>query len=98
MPIRERNQPDPSHDRARERAETMALLMVQFLLDDDERTDGLFDTTGLSPDDLRSGLTDAAFLGGVMDYLLGREDLLVVFCEEQNIDPTMPLRVRQVLP
>ena len=98
MPIRERNQPDSSQDRARERAETMALLMVQFLLGDDERTDGLFDTTGLSPDDLRAGITDPAFLGGVMDYLLSREDLLIVFCEEQNIDPTMPLRVRQVLP
>ena len=98
MPIRERNQPDPSQEQARENAETMALLMVQFLLGDDERTDGFFDTSGLSPDDLRAGVTDPAFLGGVMDYLLSREDLLVVFCEEQQIDPMMPLRVRQALP
>ena len=100
MPIRERN---PTGDtqgpsRERERAETMALNMIAFLMNDEERADGFFGTTGLSPDDLRAGVGDPAFLGGVMDYLLGREDLLVAFCEDGNIDPMQPIRVRQALP
>ena len=74
MPIRERN---PTGDtqgpsRERERAETMALNMIAFLMSDEERADGFFGTTGLSPDDLRAGVGQPAFLGGVMDYLLGR--------------------------
>lgn len=97
MPIRERNQPEPTHDRERERAETMALLIVQFLLSDDERSDGFFGTTGLSPDDLRAGVTDSSFLGGVVDYLLEREDLLIAFCEDNKLDPMQPMRLRRFL-
>jgi hypothetical protein len=98
MPIRERNQPDQSASRARERAETMALNMIAFLMGDEERADGFFGTTGLSPDDLRAGVGQPAFLGGVLDYLLEREDLLVAFCEGANIDPMQPMRIRQLLP
>ncbi len=99
MPIRERNPVDqPSNTRERERAETMALNMIAFLMADEERADGFFGTTGLSPDDLRAGVGQPAFLGGVMDYLLEREDLLVSFCEDNKIDPMQPMRIRQILP
>jgi hypothetical protein len=98
VPIRERNQPDTSRQHERERAETMALNMITFLMSDEDRAGGFFGATGLSADDLRAGVTQPAFLGGVMDYLLSREDLLVGFCEEHGIDPMQPLRVRQILP
>jgi hypothetical protein len=100
MPIRERNPQDAPQgaSRERERAETMALNMIAFLMGDEERADGFFGTTGLAPDDLRAGVGQPAFLGGVMDYLLEREDLLVTFCADNNIDPMQPIRVRQALP
>lgn len=105
MPIRERNpadQPNAAQTRERakvqERAETMALNMIAFLMADEERADGFFGTTGLSPDDLRAGVGQPAFLGGVMDYLLEREDLLVTFCADNNVDPMQPMRIRQALP
>lgn len=98
MPIRERNQPDQTRERQRERAETMAINMIEFLMGDEDRADGFFGTTGLSPDDLRASVGQPAFLGGVMDYLLSREDLLVAFCEEREIDPIQPIRIRQLLP
>ena len=98
MPIRERNQPDQTRERQRERAETMAINMIEFLMSDEDRAEGFFGTTGLSPDDLRAGATKPAFLGGVMDYLLSREDLLIAFCEERGIDPMQPIRIRQLLP
>ena len=98
MPIRERNQPDPGRAKDRERAETMALNMIAFLLSDEERANGFFGTTGLAADDLRAGVGQPAFLGGVMDYLLEREELLIAFCEDNEIDPMQPIRVRQALP
>jgi hypothetical protein len=98
MPIRERNQPEPSLARERERAETMSLNMIAFLMSDEERADGFFGTTGLSPDDLRAGVGQPSFLGGVMDYLLEREELLIAFCTDNNIDPMQPIRIRQALP
>jgi hypothetical protein len=98
MPIRERNQPDSSQQKLREHAETIAINMIAFLMSDDDRSGGFFGTTGLSPDDIRAGIQQPAFLGGVMDYLLSREDLLVEFCTEQNIDPMQPMRVRPLLP
>lgn len=97
MPIRERNQQASSPDRERERAETMALQMIHFVLADEERADAFFGTTGLAPDDLRASITDPAFLGGVVDYLLEREYLLVAFCEEHEIDPMIPMRIRRFL-
>ena len=94
MPIRERTPPQPRT----EQAEVLALQMVQFLLDDEGMAQTFLDVTGTSPDDLRRRVNEPDFLGGVIDYLLGREDLLLAFCEAQRIEPTLPARLRGALP
>jgi hypothetical protein len=95
MPIREDR--TPSKPRV-EQAEILALKMVQYLLGDEDRAGAFLGITGSSPEDLRQRINELDFLGGVIDYLLGREDLLMEFCEQQEIEPTLPMRLRDALP
>lgn len=81
----------------RERALTLALDVVTFLMSDDDTADQFLGATGLDPEDLRDNLKDADFLEGVLDYLLSREDLLVSFCAQNGIEPTVPGRLKMAL-
>jgi hypothetical protein len=95
VPIREDRTPAKPHS---EQAEILALKMLQYLLGDEERAAGFLGTTGCSPDDLRTRMNELDFLGGIIDYMLGREDLLTEFCLQQAVEPTLPLRLRAALP
>ena len=94
MAIRERSPEGPRE----QQAEILALKMVQYLLGDEDLAAGFLGTTGVSPDGLRSSINQLDFLGGVIDYMLSREDLLTAFCAMQEIEPTLPARLRTALP
>ncbi len=79
-------------------AQTIALQALSFLIEDDERLGGFMGATGLDADDLRRGATDPDMLGGVLDYLLAFEPLLVEFADYAGISPEDPIRARQALP
>lgn len=74
------------------------MQMVQFLLGDEDMAAGFLGITGCSPEDLRQRINELDFLGGVIDYMLSREDLLTQFCLQHAIEPTLPLRLRGELP
>jgi hypothetical protein len=95
MPIRGERTPEKPRT---EQAEVLALQMVQFLLGDEDNAAGFLGATGASPEDLRQRINELDFLGGVIDYMLGREDLLTAFCLQQAIEPTLPARLRDALP
>ena len=95
MPIREDR---PAEKPRAEQAEILALQMVQFLLGDETNAAGFLGATGVSPEDLRQRINELDFLGGVIDYMLGREDLLTAFCLQQAVEPTLPARLRAALP
>ena len=95
MPIREDQTPPKPRT---EQAEILALQMMQFLLGDEDRAAGFLGVTGCSPEDLRQRINELDFLGGVIDYMLGREDLLTEFCVQQAVEPTLPMRLRDALP
>ena len=79
-------------------AQTIALLALSFLAEDEDRLGRFMGWTGLGPDDVRKAATNLDLLGGVLDYLLTHEPLLVEFAENANIAPEDPVRARQALP
>lgn len=76
-------------------AQTLALNAVQFILSDDEYTHGFIAATGIAANDLKSLISDADFLLGVLDYLMAREDVLLAFCENIDADPEHVVRLHQ---
>jgi hypothetical protein len=57
--------------------QALALSALGWILGDPSRADRLLALTGITPDDLRSGLGNPAILGAVLDFLAGNEsDLL----------------------
>lgn len=81
-----------------EQAETLALQALAYIASDEQAMNALMAQSGMTPDDLRQAATDPAGLGGILDFLLQWEDLLVAFCEETGLSPEEPARARQALP
>jgi hypothetical protein len=79
-------------------AETIALQALAWIATDPDRLGRLLAETGLGPDEIRAQAADPAFLGGVLDFLLGDEAALVAFCGDAEIEPTWPARARVALP
>lgn len=83
---------------ARTSAETLALQALAWIAAEPDRLSGLMATTGLWPDEVRARASDPAFLGGVLDFMLGDEAQLLAFCAENEIAPELPARLRAALP
>ena len=81
-----------------EQAETLALQALSFLVEDEDRLDRFLALSGLDQNDLRDRIADPAFLGGVLDHLLGHEPDLLEFAAAADIYPTFVLRARATLP
>jgi hypothetical protein len=77
--------------------ETLAIQAVAYLLTDDDTRQGFLNATGLEEEAIRAGLENQGFLAGVLGYLLSREDLLLDFCEQNEIPPELPARAQQTL-
>lgn len=77
--------------------ETLAIQAVAYLLTDDDTRQGFLNATGLEEEAIRAGLENQLFLAGVLEYLLSREDLLLDFCEQNEIQPELPARAQQTL-
>jgi hypothetical protein len=71
----------------RDGAETLALQVLAFLADDDERLGRFMAETGMAPDDLRATAGDPETLGAVLSYLAQDESLLLVFTTGAGVDP-----------
>lgn len=67
------------------------------MLADDDRAARLLALTGLTPDDLRAGLTDAAVLGAVLDFVAGHEPDLVLAAHELGVEPQALVAAREKL-
>ncbi len=80
------------------RAEVLALLALNFLAADEDRFSRFMLTTGLDEQALRAGAAEPAFLGGILDFLLGDEPLLVAFSSENELNPLDVTKARTHLP
>ena len=79
-------------------AETVALQALAFLVSEEEVLPEFLAHTGATVDDLRLGAGSPQFLGGVLDFLLERDDRLLAFCDQVGVTPEHAQRARTALP
>ncbi len=82
----------------RDAAQSIAILALSYLTRDPDRLDRFTGWTGLAIDDLAQAVANPDMLGGVLDYLLSDEKLLLKFAEDAGIAPEEPAQARQALP
>lgn len=75
----------------------LAIRAFTFLAEDPTRMERFLALTGLAPAKLRDHAGSPAFLGGVLEYLLQDETLLLTFSAEAHIDPSMVAAARSII-
>lgn len=78
-------------------AEAVALRAVGFLASDQSYMADFLSRSGVSPDALADLIENHEFLTGVLDHLLSDESLLLAFCGNAGIDPSVILPARNAL-
>ena len=91
MPIRDR-QPE------RQNAETVAIQALGWIAGDEDGLARFMALAGLSVGELRGRAAEPEFLGGVVDFVLNDEALLLAFAQECELKPEALLRLRRQLP
>ncbi|MEL6197256.1 MAG: DUF3572 domain-containing protein [Pseudomonadota bacterium] len=79
-------------------AERVAIAALTHLAAEPERIGAFLTAAGAAPGDLRDRATDPAFLGFVLDFLLGDEDSVIAFAEETGMAPEIVMQARRALP
>ena len=82
----------------RESAETLALMVLGWLIGDEELLPVFLGATGAGESDLRDRAGDPEFLGSVLDFLLMDDAWVVRFCDTQGLAYDAPMRARAALP
>jgi adenine/guanine phosphoribosyltransferase-like PRPP-binding protein len=67
------------------------------VLDDSDRAERFLALTGLTPDELRSGLGDPAVQGAVLEFLCGHEADLIAAAEALGLSPAALAATRERL-
>jgi hypothetical protein len=78
-------------------ARSLAVGALAFIAADSDRLNRFLSLTGLGPDNLRTAAADPAFLGSVLDYLVGDEALLVDFAADAGLEPEAVARAHAIL-
>jgi hypothetical protein len=81
-----------------QQAEAIAAEALAFLAEDADRLGRFLALSGLAPTDIRAQLNDAVFLGGVLDFVLGDDRLIVALAERLGLPPETPAAARRLLP
>jgi hypothetical protein len=78
-------------------ARSLAVGALAFIAADSDRLSRFLSLTGLGPDNLRTAAADPAFLGSVLDYLAGDEELLLAFAADSGLKPEAVARAHNAL-
>ena len=81
-----------------ETAQAVALTTLAYVLADSGRAARFCAATGLGGGELAAHVHDAAFLGGVLDFVLDDEALLVEIAAAAQLPPDAIFAARQRLP
>ena len=81
-----------------DRAETLALQALAWLVGNDDLLPAFLGATGASEGDLRAQAGDPAFLGAVIDFLSMDDAWIVAFCDANGLAYDLPMRARAALP
>ncbi|MDA0664733.1 MAG: DUF3572 domain-containing protein [Proteobacteria bacterium] len=79
-------------------AQLLAIRCLGFIAEDSDRLGRFLALSGIGPADIRARAADPAFLGGVLDYLLSDDAMVVEFAEWASIGPESVLIARQLMP
>ena len=80
-----------------EAAESLAIQALAFLAAEPERLGRFLATTGIGPEGIRSAAREPQFLAGLLDYLVGDEQLLIEFANHIAVDPAEVARACSAL-
>lgn len=81
-----------------EYAETLAAQALVFLTQDKKTFEGFLAVSGVDVSQIGSLADDPQFLAAVLDYTLSKEQIVLEFCEQMEIDPDLPKAARRRLP
>ncbi|TNE36068.1 MAG: DUF3572 family protein [Alphaproteobacteria bacterium] len=81
-----------------EQSEILALKALTYIAGDEKALSWLMAETGLGPADLLRQAENPETLAGVLDFLLGHENILIDFCNAEGMDSSQPARARRYLP
>lgn len=80
-----------------ETSEILALRALAYVVGDERALRTFLTQTGLTAPEMRAAAGTRAFQAGVLDFLTRHEDVLIAFCEAEDIDPALPARALQTL-
>jgi hypothetical protein len=79
-------------------AEVVAIRALGYIAAHETLFNRFLALTGLGAEDIRERVGDPGFLGGVLDFLLGDERLVIAFAEASDLAPEVPMMARRKLP
>jgi hypothetical protein len=69
-----------------------------WLAGEPEALTGFLAASGLAPDAVRSRVDDPDFLGFVLEFILGSDQMILDFASASGLEPSAPMRARAALP
>ncbi len=85
--------PQPTRDAA----ETLAIQALAFIAAESESLAKFLAESGLPVEQIRAASRQPGFLAGVLDHMLGDENLLLAFAQSAGIDPAVVARAASAL-
>lgn len=83
---------------SQEFAETVGLQALGWLAGNEDLLPVFLGATGASEADVRSGASDPAFLGGLLDFLMMDDAWVMSFCDSISIPYDRLMQARHSLP
>lgn len=83
---------------SQEAAETVALQGLAWLAGNDDLLPVFLGATGASESDLRTRISEPAFLLSVLDFLMMDDAWVVSFCDANSMSYDNPMQARHGLP
>jgi len=75
----------------------LAIQALGFIAEAPERLGRFLDMTGIPRERIRAAAHERGFLAGVLEHMLGDENLLIAFADGAGIDPAAVARARIAL-
>jgi hypothetical protein len=82
----------------RDRAETVALQALGWLVADEDLLPVFLGATGSGEEDLRRRAADPEFLASVLDFVTMDDAWIAGFCGAVGLPPEAPMQARAALP
>jgi hypothetical protein len=83
---------------SQETAEVVGLKAMTWMAGNEELLPVFLGATGASEADMRAGVSDPAFLGALLDFIMMDDIWVTGFCDDQGLSYDQPMIARMSLP